>query len=64
MDAVAGNPDCRSDIAHGDRGRFLAAGSWPACSRFPARPLWPRFLVLDTVADACAGQFAPMVVGD
>jgi 5-(carboxyamino)imidazole ribonucleotide synthase len=23
-----------------------------------------RFLVLDSVADACAGQFAPMVVGD
>lgn len=27
-------------------------------------PLGLRFLVLDTVADACAGQFAPMVVGD
>jgi 5-(carboxyamino)imidazole ribonucleotide synthase len=27
-------------------------------------PLGLRFLVLDTVADACAGQFAPMIVGD
>jgi 5-(carboxyamino)imidazole ribonucleotide synthase len=27
-------------------------------------PLGLRFLVMDTVADACAGQFAPMVVGD
>jgi 5-(carboxyamino)imidazole ribonucleotide synthase len=27
-------------------------------------PLGLRFLVMDNVADACAGQFAPMVVGD
>lgn len=27
-------------------------------------PLGLRFLVLDSAADACAGQFAPMVVGD
>ena len=27
-------------------------------------PLGLRFLVMDTAADACAGQFAPMVVGD
>src|SRR5207342_1168191 len=27
-------------------------------------PLGLRFLVMDTVADACAGQFAPMIVGD
>jgi 5-(carboxyamino)imidazole ribonucleotide synthase len=27
-------------------------------------PLGLRFLVMDTAGDACAGQFAPMVVGD
>jgi len=27
-------------------------------------PLGLRFLVMDTVADACAGQFAPLLVGD
>ena len=27
-------------------------------------PLGLRFLVMDTEADACAGQFAPLLVGD
>src|SRR3546814_16481881 len=27
-------------------------------------PLGLRFLVMDSAADACAAQFAPMVVGD
>ncbi len=43
---------------------ILGGGQLARMMALSAAPLGLRFLVLDTAADACAGQFAPMVVGD
>ncbi len=43
---------------------ILGGGQLARMMALAGAPLGLRFLVLDTVADACAGQFAPMVVGD
>ncbi len=43
---------------------ILGGGQLARMMALSAAPLGLRFLVLDTSADACAGQFAPMVVGD
>ena len=43
---------------------ILGGGQLARMLALSGAPLGLRFLVLDTVADACAGQFAPMVVGD
>jgi 5-(carboxyamino)imidazole ribonucleotide synthase len=43
---------------------ILGGGQLARMLALAGAPLGLRFLVLDTVADACAGQFAPMVVGD
>ena len=43
---------------------ILGGGQLARMLALAGAPLGLRFLVMDTVADACAGQFAPMVVGD
>lgn len=43
---------------------ILGGGQLARMMALAGAPLGLRFLILDTVADACAGQFAPMVVGD
>ena len=43
---------------------ILGGGPLARMLALSGAPLGLRFLVMDTVADACAGQFAPMVVGD
>jgi len=43
---------------------ILGGGQLARMMALSGAPLGLRFLVLDTVGDACAGQFAPMVVGD
>ena len=43
---------------------ILGGGQLARMMALSAAPLGLRFLVLYTAADACAGQFAPMVVGD
>ena len=43
---------------------ILGGGQLARMMALSGAPLGLRFLVLDTVADACAGQFAPMIVGD
>ena len=43
---------------------ILGGGQLARMMALSAAPLGLRFLVLDAAADACAGQFAPMVVGD
>ncbi len=43
---------------------ILGGGQLARMMALSGAPLGLRFLVLDSVADACAGQFAPMVVGD
>ncbi len=43
---------------------ILGGGQLARMLALDGAPLGVRFLVLDTAADACAGQFAPMVVGD
>ena len=43
---------------------ILGGGQLARMLALSGAPLGLRFLVLDTVADACAGQFAPMIVGD
>ena len=43
---------------------ILGGGQLARMLALAGAPLGLRFLVLDTSADACAGQFAPMVVGD
>jgi 5-(carboxyamino)imidazole ribonucleotide synthase len=43
---------------------ILGGGQLARMIALSGAPLGLRFLVLDNVADACAGQFAPMVVGD
>ena len=43
---------------------ILGAGQLARMLALSGAPLGLRFLVMDASADACAGQFAPMVVGD
>ncbi|TCT24391.1 5-(carboxyamino)imidazole ribonucleotide synthase [Thermomonas haemolytica] len=43
---------------------ILGGGQLARMMALAGAPLGLRFLVLDTAGDACAGQFAPMVVGD
>ena len=43
---------------------ILGGGQLARMLALSGAPLGLRFLVMDSVADACAGQFAPMVVGD
>ena len=43
---------------------ILGGGQLARMLALAGAPLGLRFLVLDSAADACAGQFAPMVVGD
>ncbi len=43
---------------------ILGGGQLARMMALSGAPLGLRFLVMDNVADACAGQFAPMVVGD
>lgn len=43
---------------------ILGGGQLARMMALSSAPLGLRFLVLDNTADACAGQFAPMVVGD
>ena len=43
---------------------ILGGGQLARMLALAGAPLGLRFLVMDTVADACAGQFAPMIVGD
>jgi 5-(carboxyamino)imidazole ribonucleotide synthase len=43
---------------------ILGGGQLARMLALSGAPLGLRFLVMDNVADACAGQFAPMVVGD
>ncbi len=43
---------------------ILGGGQLARMLALSGAPLGLRFLVMDAAADACAGQFAPMVVGD
>lgn len=43
---------------------ILGGGQLARMLALAGAPLGLRFLVMDAAADACAGQFAPMVVGD
>ncbi|MBB5209355.1 5-(carboxyamino)imidazole ribonucleotide synthase [Chiayiivirga flava] len=43
---------------------ILGGGQLARMLALAGAPLGLRFLVMDSTADACAGQFAPMVVGD
>lgn len=43
---------------------ILGGGQLARMLALSGAPLGLRFLVMDNVTDACAGQFAPMVVGD
>jgi 5-(carboxyamino)imidazole ribonucleotide synthase len=43
---------------------ILGGGQLARMMALSGAPLGLRFLVMDTVADACAGQFAPLIVGD
>ena len=43
---------------------ILGGGQLARMMALAGAPLGLRFRILDNVADACAGQFAPMVVGD
>jgi 5-(carboxyamino)imidazole ribonucleotide synthase len=43
---------------------ILGGGQLARMMALAGAPLGLRFLVMDSVADACAGQFAPMVVAD
>ena len=43
---------------------ILGGGQLARMLAVSGAPLGLRFLVMDTVADACAGQFAPLIVGD
>lgn len=43
---------------------ILGGGQLARMMALYGAPLGLRFLVMDSAADACAGQFAPMVVGD
>ncbi|MFY8124475.1 MAG: ATP-grasp domain-containing protein, partial [Silanimonas sp.] len=43
---------------------ILGGGQLARMMALAGAPLGLRFLAMDTSADACAGQFVPMVVGD
>ena len=43
---------------------ILGGGQLARMMALAGAPLGLRFLVMDTAADACAGQFAPLLVGD
>jgi 5-(carboxyamino)imidazole ribonucleotide synthase len=43
---------------------ILGGGQLARMLALSGAPLGLRFLVMDTVADACAGQFVPLLVGD
>jgi len=43
---------------------ILGGGQLARMMALSGAPLGLRFLVMDTVSDACAGQFAPLLVGD
>ena len=43
---------------------ILGGGQLARMLALSGAPLGLRFLVMDSAADACAGQFAPMVVAD
>ena len=43
---------------------ILGGGQLARMMALSGAPLGLRFLLLDNVSDACAGQFAPMLVGD
>src|SRR5688500_19849884 len=43
---------------------ILGGGQLARMLALSGAPLGLRFLVMDSTADACAGQFVPMVVGD
>ncbi len=43
---------------------ILGGGQLARMLALAGAPLGLRFLVMDTLADACAGQFAPLLVGD
>ena len=43
---------------------ILGGGQLARMLALSGAPLGLRFLVMDTEADACAGQFAPLLVGD
>ncbi|MEO6154357.1 MAG: 5-(carboxyamino)imidazole ribonucleotide synthase [Thermomonas sp.] len=43
---------------------ILGGGQLARMMALAGAPLGLRFLVLDSASDACAGQFAPMVIGD
>ena len=43
---------------------ILGGGQLARMMALAGAPLGLRFLIMDNVDDACAGQFAPMVVGD
>lgn len=43
---------------------ILGGGQLARMLALSGAPLGLRFLVMDTAADACAGQFAPLLVGD
>ena len=43
---------------------ILGGGQLARMLALSGAPLGLRFLAMDTVADACAGQFAPLLVGD
>lgn len=43
---------------------ILGGGQLARMMALAGAPLGLRFLLLDNVTDACAGQFAPMLVGD
>ena len=43
---------------------ILGGGQLARMLALSGAPLGLRFLVMDTVGDACAGQFAPLIVGD
>ena len=43
---------------------ILGGGQLARMLALSGAPLGLRLLVMDTVADACAGQFAPLLVGD
>ncbi|MFT3898194.1 MAG: 5-(carboxyamino)imidazole ribonucleotide synthase [Thermomonas sp.] len=51
-------------VSHMTTVGILGGGQLARMLALSGAPLGLRFLVLDTVADACAGQFAPMIVGD
>ena len=51
-------------IAPGETIGILGGGQLARMLALSGAPLGLRFLVMDAHADACAGQFAPQVVGD